>query len=257
MKKTKKNSVWGTRMKSEVSSVLQAANSSIEIDKRLYQEDIQGSIAHCTMLAKRKIIDVKKSKNIIAGLKKIEQEINKKKFKFEIKNEDIHLNIEKRLFEIIGSDAGFLHTARSRNDQVTTDFKLWIKKSSYEMKSLIHLLIKDFANLANKNIDVVMPGFTHLKNAQPVLFSHYLLAYVEMFKRDLTKFQNVIDNLDENPLGSGALAGTSYNIDRNLTTKLLGFKSPTKNSIDSVSDRDYAIEFLFVSSLCAPCIFLD
>jgi argininosuccinate lyase len=137
MKKTKKNSVWGTRMKSEVSSVLQAANSSIEIDKRLYQEDIQGSIAHCTMLAKRKIIDVKKSKNIIAGLKKIEQEINKKKFKFEIKNEDIHLNIEKRLFEIIGSDAGFLHTARSRNDQVTTDFKLWIKKSSYEMKSLI------------------------------------------------------------------------------------------------------------------------
>ena len=119
------------------------------------------------------------------------------------------------------------------------------------MKSLIHLLIKDFANLANKNIDVVMPGFTHLKNAQPVLFSHYLLAYVEMFKRDHTKFQNVIDNLDENPLGSGALAGTSYNIDRNLTTKLLGFKSPTKNSIDSVSDRDYAIEFLFVSSLCA------
>ena len=251
MKKTKKNSVWGTRMKSEVSSVLQAANSSIEIDKRLYQEDIQGSIAHCTMLAKRKIIDVKKSKNIIAGLRKIEQEINKKKFKFEIKNEDIHLNIEKRLFEIIGSDAGFLHTARSRNDQVTTDFKLWIKKSSYEIKSLIHLLIKDFADLANKNIDVVMPGFTHLKNAQPVLFSHYLLAYVEMFKRDHAKFQNVIDNLDENPLGSGALAGTSYNIDRNLTTKLLGFKSPTKNSIDSVSDRDYAIEFLFVSSLCA------
>src|SRR6056300_1811810 len=251
MKKTKKNSVWGTRMKSEVSSVLQAANSSIEIDKRLYQEDIQEYIAHCIMLAKRKIIDVKKSKNIIEGLRKIEQEINKKKFKFEIKNEDIHLNIEKRLFEIIGSDAGFLHTARSRNDQVTTDFKLWIKKSSYEIKSLIHLLIKDFANLANKNIDVVMPGFTHLKNAQPVLFSHYLLAYVEMFKRDYKKYLNVIKNTSENPLGSAALAGTSFNLDRNYTSSNLGFNKPTDNSIDRVSDRDYALEFLFVSSLCS------
>ena len=251
MKKTKKNSVWGTRMKSEVSSILQSANSSIEIDKRLYKEDIQGSIAHCTMLGEKKIIDPKKSKKIIIGLKKIEQEIAKNKFKFEIMHEDIHLNIEKRLFEIIGLDAGFLHTARSRNDQVTTDFKLWIKKSSYEMKNLIHVLIKDFTKLADANIDIIMPGFTHLKNAQPILFSHYLLAYVEMFKRDFIKFQNVIDNLDENPLGSGALAGTSYNIDRNLTSKLMGFKSPTKNSIDSVSDRDYAIEFLFVSSLCA------
>ena len=189
MKKTKKNSVWGTRMNKEVSSVLQRANSSIEIDKRL--------------------------------------------------------------FAIIGPDAGFLHTARSRNDQVTTDFKLWIKKSSYEIKKLIHVLIKDFTHLADKNIDVIMPGFTHLKNAQPVLFSHYLLAYVEMFKRDFVKFENVINNLNENPLGSGALAGTSYNIDRHLTTKLLGFKNPTHNSIDSVSDRDYAIEFLFASSLCA------
>ena len=251
MKKTKKNSVWGTRMKSEVSSMFQSANSSIEIDKRLYKEDIQGSIAHCTMLAKKKIINIKKSKKIIIGLRKIEQEISKNKFKFEIKDEDIHLNIEKRLFEIIGSDAGFLHIARSRNDQVTTDFKLWIKKSSYEMKNLIHILIKNFTKLADTNIDTIMPGFTHLKNAQPVLFSHYLLAYVEMFKRDFIKFQNVINNLDENPLGSGALAGTSYNIDRNLTTKIMGFKSPTKNSIDSVSDRDYAIEFLFVSSLCA------
>jgi len=251
MKKTKKNSVWGTRMNKAVSSVLQTANASIEIDKRLFEEDIQGSIAHCTMLAKQKIIDSKKAKKIIFGLKKIKQEILKNKFKFEIKHEDIHLNIEKRLFAIIGSDAGYLHTARSRNDQVTTDFKLWIKKSSIEIKKLIHNLIKDFTNLADKNIDVIMPGFTHLKNAQPVLFAHYLLAYVEMFKRDYQKFQNVINNLDENPLGSGALAGTSYNIDRHLTTKLLGFKNPTNNSIDSVSDRDYAIEFLFTSSLCA------
>ena len=251
MKKTKKNSVWGTRMNKGISSVLQNANASIEIDKRLFQEDINGSIAHCTMLAKQKIIDLKKSKRIIAGLKKIEQEILKNKFTFEAKHEDIHLNVEKRLFAIIGADAGFLHTARSRNDQVTTDFKLWIKKSSNEIKSLIHVLIKSFLNLADKNIDIVMPGFTHLKNAQPVLFSHYLLAYVEMFKRDFVKFENVINNLNENPLGSGALAGTSYNIDRHLTSKLLGFKKPTQNSIDSVSDRDYAIEFLFASSLCA------
>jgi argininosuccinate lyase len=251
MKKTKKNSVWGTRMNKVVSSVLQSANSSIEIDKRLFQEDINGSIAHCTMLAKQKIIDVTKSKKIIAGLKKIEQEIKKNKFTFKTKHEDIHLNIEKRLFEIIGTDAGFLHTARSRNDQVTTDFKLWIKKSSNEIKNLLNILIKSFLNLADKNIDIIMPGFTHLKNAQPVLFSHYLLAYVEMFKRDIVKFNNVINNLNENPLGSGALAGTSYNIDRHLTSRLLGFSKPTQNSIDSVSDRDYAIEFLFASSLCA------
>ena len=251
MKKTKKNSVWGTRMSKAVSSILQKANSSIEIDKRLFQEDIEGSIAHCSMLAKQKIIDIQKSKKIIAGLKKINKEILDNKFQFETKHEDIHLNIEKRLFAIIGSDAGFLHTARSRNDQVTTDFKLWIKKSSKEIKKLIHDLIKNFTNLAEKNIDIIMPGFTHLKNAQPVLFSHYLLAYVEMFKRDYVKFQNVINNANENPLGAGALAGTSYNIDRHLTSKLLGFKNPTHNSIDSVSDRDYAIEFLFASSLCA------
>jgi argininosuccinate lyase len=251
MKKTKKNSVWGTRMSKAVSSILQKANSSIEIDKRLFQEDIEGSIAHCSMLAKQKIIDIPKSKKIIAGLKKINKEILDNKFQFEIKHEDIHLNIEKRLFAIIGPDAGFLHTARSRNDQVTTDFKLWIKKSSKEIKKLIHDLIKNFTNLAEKNIDIIMPGFTHLKNAQPVLFSHYLLAYVEMFKRDYVKFQNVINNANENPLGAGALAGTSYNIDRHLTSKLLGFKNPTHNSIDSVSDRDYAIEFLFASSLCA------
>ncbi len=251
MKKTKKNSVWGTRMNKVVSSVLQSANSSIEIDKRLFQEDINGSIAHCTMLAKQKIIDVTKSKKIIAGLKKIEQEIQKNKFIFKTKHEDIHLNIEKRLFEIIGTDAGFLHTARSRNDQVTTDFKLWIKKSSNEIKNLLNILIKSFLNLADKNTDIIMPGFTHLKNAQPVLFSHYLLAYVEMFKRDIVKFNNVINNLNENPLGAGALAGTSYNIDRHLTSRLLGFSKPTQNSIDSVSDRDYAIEFLFASSLCA------
>ena len=251
MKKTKKNSIWGGRMQQDVSNILQTVNSSIDIDKRLFQEDIAGSIAHCTMLAKQKIIDKKKSQKIIKGLKKIETEILNNKFKFQIKNEDIHLNIEKRLFEIIGLDAGYLHTARSRNDQVTTDFKLWVKKSSKEIQYLIKNLIKEFVKLAEKNTSTIMPGFTHLKNAQPVLFAHYLLAYVEMFKRDYQKFQNTINNLNQNPLGSGALAGTSYNIDRHFTSKALGFKEPTSNSIDSVADRDYAIEFLFASSLCA------
>lgn len=251
MKKTKKNSVWGTRMQKSVSDILQTINSSIDIDKRLFEEDIAGSIAHCTMLAKQKIIDKKKSKKIIIGLKKINKEIVNKKFKFQIKNEDIHLNIEKRLFEIIGTDAGFLHTARSRNDQVTTDFKIWVRKSSKVLQNQTIILIKNLIYLAEKNTNTIMPGFTHLKNAQPVLFAHYLLAYVEMFKRDHQKFENTIKNLDQNPLGSGALAGTSYNIDRNLTSKLLKFKEPTKNSIDSVADRDYAIEFLFASSLCA------
>ena len=241
MKKTKKNSIWGGRMQQDVSNILQAVNSSIDIDKRLFQEDIAGSIAHCTMLAKQKIIDKKKSQKIIKGLKKIETEILNNKFKFQIKNEDIHLNIEKRLFEIIGLDAGYLHTARSRNDQVTTDFKLWVKKSSKEIQYLIKNLIKEFVRLAEKNTSTIMPGFTHLKNAQPVLFAHYLLAYVEMFKRDYQKFQNTINNLNQNPLGSGALAGTSYNIDRHFTSKALGFKEPTSNSIDSVADRDYAI----------------
>jgi argininosuccinate lyase len=250
-KKTKTNKIWGERMTSKPSYLLTKINASIDIDKKLYVQDIKASTAHCKMLAKQKIINKDKSNKIIKGLKKIEKEIQQKKFKFSTFNEDIHLNIEKRLFEIIGNDAGFLHIARSRNDQVTTDFKLWIIEASQILKNEIKNLIKSILKLADKNKEVMMPGFTHLKNAQPVLFSHYLLAYVEMFKRDYKKFSNVINNSSENPLGSAALAGTSFNIDRNYTTKLLNFLKPTDNSIDSVSDRDYALEFLFVSSLCS------
>ena len=251
MGKTKTNKVWGTRMKSKPSELLTKINASIDVDKELYQQDINGSIAHCKMLAKQKIIKSDISKKIVNGLEKIRKEIQSKKFKFSQSNEDIHLNIEKRLFEIIGPSAGFLHIARSRNDQVTTDFKLWVIDASQNLNIEIKKLIKALIKLAEKNKNVIMPGFTHLKNAQPVLFSHYLLAYIEMFKRDHKKFTNVIKNTSENPLGSAALAGTGFAIDRFYTSKQLGFLKPTDNSIDGVSDRDYAIEFLFVSSLCS------
>lgn len=251
MGKTKTNKIWGTRMKSKPSELLTKINASIDVDKELYQQDINGSIAHCKMLAKQKIIKSDISKKIVNGLEKIRKEIQLKKFKFSQSNEDIHLNIEKRLFEIIGPNAGFLHIARSRNDQVTTDFKLWVIDASQNLNIEIKKLIKALIKLAEKNKNVIMPGFTHLKNAQPVLFSHYLLAYIEMFKRDNKKFTNVIKNTSENPLGSAALAGTGFAIDRFYTSKQLGFLKPTDNSIDGVSDRDYAIEFLFVSSLCS------
>ena len=181
------------------------------------------------MLVKQKIINKKRGIKIINGLKKIRMEIRKNKFKFNKKYEDIHLNIEKRLFTIIGQNAGYLHIARSRNDQVITDFKLWIKKSSKEVIKNLDDLIKSFLQKSEKNIQIIMPGFTHLKNAQPISFAHYLLAYVEMFKRDKKRFSSNIDYINECPLGVGALAGTSYKIDRNFTSKKLGFKKPTDN----------------------------
>ena len=250
-KKLNDNTVWGKRMKHKTNNILQDVNASIDIDKALYNEDIDASIIHCKMLSKQRIISSKVSKKIVSGLNKIRNEIKRKKFKFNKKYEDIHLNIENRLFQIIGSDAGYLHIARSRNDQVTTDFKLWIIKSSKILKENIKNLILELIKLSKKNINVIMPGFTHLKNAQPVLFAHYMLAYVEMFKRDIIKLDNLIRNTSENPLGSGALAGTSLKIDRNFTTKKLNFNKPTSNSMDAVSDRDYALEFMFVCSINA------
>ena len=249
--KNKNKAVWGTRFKNPTSKNFEQFGSSIDIDKRLFEEDILGSIIHTQMLVKQKIIDKKKGKKIIRGLKKIKKEIMNKKFLFDKKYEDIHLNIEKRLFAIIGSDAGYLHTARSRNDQVITDFKLWTKKSTIKIIKNLNDLIKSFLIKSEKNVQTIMPGFTHLKNAQPISFAHYLLAYVEMFKRDQRRFLNNIDYINECPLGVGALAGTSYNIDRNFTSKKLGFKKPTNNSIDTVSDRDFALDFLASASICA------
>ncbi len=249
--KNKNKTVWSNRFGKTNSKNFQRIGASINVDKRLYNEDIQASIVHVQMLIKKSIIPKKDGIKIIKGLKKIKTEIDKNKFKFKEKFEDIHQNIEKRLFQIIGDSAGHLHTARSRNDQVVTDFKIWVKKASLDINDTINSLIKSLLKKASKNIDTVMPGFTHLKNAQPISFAHYLLAYVEMLYRDKKRFKNNISLIDECPLGSAALAGTSYNIDRNYTAKKLGFKKPTGNSIDSVSDRDFAIDFLSASATCA------
>jgi len=249
--KNKNKAVWSTRFKSSTSKVFQKIGASIDVDKRLFEEDILGSIVHTQMLVKQKIINRKRGSKIIKGLKKINNEIRKNKFKFNNKYEDIHLNIEKKLFTIIGEDAGYLHIARSRNDQVITDFKLWTKKATKEIIKKLNDLIKNFLKKSESNIHTIMPGFTHLKNAQPISFAHYLIAYIEMFKRDKKRFMNNIDYLNECPLGVGALTGTSYKIDRNFTAKKLGFKKPTNNSIDSVSDRDFALDFLSSASICA------
>jgi len=249
--KNKNKAVWGARFTKSTSKIFEQIGASIDTDKRLFEEDILGSIIHTQMLVKQKIIKNKKGKKIINGLKKIRNEIRKNRFSFNKKYEDIHLNIEKRLFAIIGSDAGYLHIARSRNDQVITDFKLWIKKSSKQIIKDLNNLINSFLRKSESNIETIMPGFTHLKNAQPISFAHYLLAYVEMFKRDQRRFSSNINYNDECPLGVGALAGTSYNIDRNFTSKKLGFKKPTDNSIDTVADRDFALDFLSAASICA------
>ncbi len=252
MSKNKNNqAIWGNRIKKNTSSIFQKVGSSIDVDKRLYKEDIIGSIAHVEMLFKQKIITFKIKNKIVYGLNKIKNEITNKKFEFNKKYEDIHINIEKRLFEIIGEDAGFIHTARSRNDQVITDLKIWMKSSTKEINALLDTIIKSVIKAAEKNIYTVMPGFTHLKNAQPVSFGHYLMAYVEMFKRDKKRFINNLDSLNENPLGVAALAGTSFNINRNYTTKKLGFTKPTNNSIDTISDRDFVLDFLYSISVCA------
>ena len=249
--KNKNKTVWSKRLKGKTSKSFQRIGSSINIDKRLYKEDIFASIVHTQMLMNQKIIPIKEGEKIISGLNKIKSQIDKGKFIFQEKFEDIHLNVEKKLFDIIGPSAGYMHTARSRNDQVVTDFKLWVRNSSKDILKDISNLMKSLIKKAEKNVDTVMPGFTHLKNAQPISFAHYLLAYYEMLKRDKKRFENNLILLDESPLGTAALSGTSYKIDRNYTAKKLGFKKPTNNSIDSVSDRDFAIDFLYASAVCA------
>ena len=247
----KNKTVWSNRLKGSASKSFQRIGSSINVDKRLYTQDIFASKIHTQMLIKNKIIPSKDGLKIIKGLDKIKKQIDNGKFIFKEKFEDIHLNIENKLYEIIGSSAGYMHTARSRNDQVVTDFKLWVKDSTFLIIKELDLLMKNILSKAEINISTVMPGFTHLKNAQPISFAHYLLAYYEMLKRDKIRFNNNLKLVDESPLGAAALSGTSYNIDRNFTSKKLGFKKPTNNSLDTVSDRDFAIDFLYASAVCA------
>jgi argininosuccinate lyase len=252
MVKNKNNqAIWNTRIKKNTSVLFQKVGNSINIDKRLYKEDIKVSIAHVEMLFKQKIISFRIKNKIVYGLNKIEKEISKNKLDLDEKYEDIHMNIEKRLFQIIGDEAGYVHTARSRNDQVITDFKIWIKSSTDKINLNINKLIKTTLKVSEKNIKTLMPGFTHLKNAQVISLGHYLMAYVEMFSRDKKRFMANMDSLNENPLGVSALSGTSFDINRNHTTKKLGFKSPTNNSIDTVSDRDFVLDFLYSTSVCS------
>jgi argininosuccinate lyase len=252
MAKNKNNqAIWNTRIKKKASTLFEKVGSSIDIDKRLYQEDILGSIAHVEMLFKQKIISFKVKNKIIYGLQKIEKQISKNNFEFNKKYEDIHMNIEKKLFKIIGDEAGYIHTARSRNDQVITDFKMWIRSATKKINTNLEKIIRSSIKLAEKNIETVMPGFTHLKNAQPISLAHYFMAYVEIFRRDQKRFINNVEILNECPLGVAALSGTSFNIDRYYTSKKLGFNNPTNNSIDTVSDRDFVLDFLYSVSVCS------
>ncbi len=236
--------LWGGRFSGTTDQLVEEFTESISFDKRLYEEDIEGSIAHCEMLVSQKIISPEDGKKIIRGLKEIKKEIEKGVFEFKKEYEDIHMSIEARLKEKIGAVAGKLHTARSRNDQVALDIRLYIRKKIKELYLLLTRLQKSFISKAKEYIDQPAPGYTHLQRAQPVLLSHYLLAYVEMLERDKERLIDGFKRVDLMPLGSGALSGTTYPIDREYVAKKLGFAGVTGNSIDAVSDRDFAIELL-------------
>ncbi len=245
------NQMWGGRFASGPDAIMEEINASIGYDKKLYAQDIDGSIAHATMLAAKGIINDTDRDQIIAGLNTIRGEIESGNFTFSRKLEDIHMNVEARLRDLIGPAAGRLHTARSRNDQVAVDFRLWVKAELSKTEKMLSDLIAAFLDRADEHAATVMPGFTHLQTAQPVTFGHHCMAYVEMFGRDRERVRHAIEHLDENPLGAAALAGTPYPIDRHMTTAALGFREPTRNSIDTVSDRDFALEFMSLAAICA------
>lgn len=249
--KPKANTLWGGRFEGGVSDIMEKINASIDFDKILYRQDIQGSIEHCKMLVNTGIISSEDGKAIQDGLKQIEKEITDGDFNFSAALEDIHMNVEARLTDIIGATAGRLHTARSRNDQVATDFKLYVRDACDQADEALKALQVALINIAEENADVIMPGFTHLQSAQPVTFGHHMMAYFEMFTRDRGRFQDARKRLNECPLGAAALAGTSFPIDRHQTAKALGFDGPTANSMDSVSDRDHALEFMSAASISA------
>jgi argininosuccinate lyase len=243
------NQMWGGRFATGPAAIMEAINASISFDKRLYAQDIAGSLAHSEMLADQGIISAADQKKIAHGLNTILGEIEAGTFQFSTRLEDIHMNVEARLAELIGPAAGRLHTARSRNDQVAVDFRLWVKQEFGRTAEALKALIGALLDKAEAHAASVMPGFTHLQAAQPVTFGHHLMAYVEMFGRDLSRVRDAIERLDENPLGAAALAGTGFPIDRHATAKALGFREPTRNSLDSVSDRDFALEFLSVAAI--------
>ena len=237
--------LWSGRFNKVSSSLLDQFNASIMFDKELYKEDIEGSISHAKMLFNQGILSKKELEDIINGLKEIEQEIKEGKFSFEIEDEDIHMSIEKRLTEKIGDAGKKLHTARSRNDQVALDFRLYVLRNSKKISFLIIDLIKTLITLSKEHKETILPGMTHLQHAQPISFSYHMLAYTSMFKRDVERFESSYERNNYSPLGCAALAGTPHNIDREIVAKELGFKGVTQNCLDTVSDRDFALEILF------------
>lgn len=234
--------MWAGRFKKDIDKRTNDFNSSISFDQRLYKQDINGSIAHATMLGKCGIIAENESKKIIAGLKQILEDLETGKLDFDDNAEDIHMFVEEELTKRIGDSGKRLHTARSRNDQVALDLRLYMRDEIDVVIGLLKELIIEFINQADKHYDTIMPGYTHLQRAQPITLSHYFMAYVEMFKRDILRLKDAVKRMNINPLGSCALAGTTYNIDRYMTSELLGFDEPCLNSLDGVSDRDYVIE---------------
>jgi argininosuccinate lyase len=245
------NQMWGGRFAAGPDAIMEAINASIGFDKRLAPQDIAGSRAHAAMLAAQGIISDKDAEAIREGLLTILSEIEGGNFAFSTALEDIHMNVEARLKEIVGEPAGRLHTARSRNDQVAVDFRLWVRDQCDAVDAALEALMKALLAQADAGADWVMPGFTHLQTAQPVTWGHHMLAYVEMFARDRSRFADARKRMNESPLGAAALAGTSFPIDRHATAEALGFDRPTANSLDSVSDRDFALEFLAAASICA------
>ncbi len=241
--------LWEGRFNKETNKLLEKFNASITFDNRMYEEDINGSIAHSRMLAKQEIINKDEQDKIESGLLNIKKEIEEGVFQFKVEDEDIHMSIEKRLTEIIGPIAGKLHTARSRNDQIALDIRMYVRKEARNIKQLLINMEHILLNLSEKYKNTVIPGYTHLQRAQPILFSHHLMAYFQMFKRDISRIDDFLERTDELPLGAGALAGTTFNLDRNYTAQLLGFSKPTENSLDSVSDRDFIIELSMIISI--------
>ncbi|PTW50093.1 argininosuccinate lyase [Rhodovulum kholense] len=248
---TRSNAMWGGRFAAGPDAIMEAINASISFDKRLAPQDIAGSRAHAAMLAETGILTVKDAEAIREGLLTVLSEIEAGSFAFSTALEDIHMNVEARLKEIIGEPAGRLHTARSRNDQVATDFRLWVRDQIDAAMDGLRALIRALLAQAEAGADWVMPGFTHLQTAQPVTWGHHMMAYVEMFARDLSRFGDARARMNESPLGAAALAGTSFPIDRHMTAQALGFDRPMANSLDAVSDRDFALEFLGAASICA------
>ncbi|MCX7301202.1 MAG: argininosuccinate lyase [Rhodobacterales bacterium] len=245
------NAMWGGRFAAGPDAIMEAINASISFDKRLARQDIAGSRAHAAMLAATGILTNNDAEAIREGLLTVLSEIEAGTFAFSTALEDIHMNIEARLKEVIGEPAGRLHTARSRNDQVAVDFRLWVRDQCDAADQALAALMRALVTQAEAGADWVMPGFTHLQVAQPVTWGHHMLAYVEMLARDRSRFADARDRMNESPLGAAALAGTSFPIDRQMTAEALGFDRPMANSLDAVSDRDFALEFLAASSICA------